>query len=116
MTLLLIVLLVVLSAAVVLILSKYGKLELVAHAKLLFKAWSVWLASVGSALMAWVQSFPDTALSAWNMLPPDVKSFLPPNYLSIIASALVALAVLSQFIRQKKLNDKKEGFDNDTNS
>ncbi|MBE5254530.1 hypothetical protein [Mixta mediterraneensis] len=92
----------------VLLIRKYSSVEFVSHAKLLFKAWSVWLASLGSALSAWVQSFPDAALNGWNMLPPDIKSFLPQNYLGMIGAFMVAMAVISQFVRQKKLVARKE--------
>jgi len=95
----------------VLLIRKYSSLEFVAHARLLFKAWSVWLASVGSAISAWVQSFPDAAMKAWDSLPPDIKSFLPPHYLGFIASFMVAMAVISQFIRQPKLLEKKQQMD-----
>ena len=92
----------------VLLIRKYSSVEFVSHAKLLFKAWSVWLASLGSALSAWVQSFPDAALNGWNMLLPDIKSFLPQNYLGMIGAFMVAMAVISQFVRQKKLVARKE--------
>ncbi len=93
-----------------LLIRKYSSLEFVAHAKLLFKAWSVWLASIGSAISAWVQSFPDSALNAWNMLPPDVKSFIPQNYLGMLGAFMVAMAVMSQFVRQKKLVEQKKAM------
>ncbi|AHF77914.1 Phage holin protein [Sodalis praecaptivus] len=99
---------VVLVAVIALLLiRKYSSLEFVSHARLLFKAWSVWLASAGSAISAWVQSFPDAAMNAWNMLPPDIKSYLPQNYLGMIGAFMVAMAVMSQFVRQKKLLAKK---------
>lgn len=102
-------LLIILAAIIaVLLIRKYTSLEFVAHAKLLFKAWSVWLASAGSALSAWVQSFPQSALDAWNVLPPDIKSFLPQNYLGLIGAFMVAMAVISQFIRQHRLLEKKQ--------
>ncbi|MBS0967707.1 hypothetical protein JK232_02260 [Nissabacter archeti] len=95
----------------VLLIRKYTNLEFVAHAKLLFKAWSVWLGSAGAALSAAMQLIPDAALTGWNMLPPDIKSFLPPNYLSIIGSFLMVMAVLAQFIRQRKLLNQKQRLD-----
>lgn len=102
-------LLIVLVAIIgVLLIRKYSSLEFVAHARLLFKAWSVWLASAGSALGAWVQSFPDSAMNAWSMLPQDVKSFLPPSSLGFLASFMVAMAVISQFVRQRKLVEQKQ--------
>ncbi|AMG57744.1 hypothetical protein [Pantoea vagans] len=90
-----------------LLIRKYTSVEFVAHARLLFKAWSVWLASLGSMLSAWVQSFPSAALDAWTSLPPDIKDMLPHNYLGLIGAFLVAMGVISQFIRQQKLLDRK---------
>lgn len=111
MTFIIWLLVVLMAIVVVLLIRKYSSLEFVAHARLLFKAWSVWLASAGSALSAWVQSFPDAAMSAWNMLPPDIKSFLPQNYLGMIGAFMVAMAVVSQFLRQRKLLDRKQQMD-----
>lgn len=105
-------LLIILAIVVgILLIRKYTSLEFVAHAKLLFKAWSVWLGSIGSMLSAWVQSFPSAALDAWSTLPPDVKDILPHNYLGLIGAFMVAMAVVSQFIRQRKLLDRKEQLD-----
>lgn len=87
---------------------KHGKIEFVSHARLLFKTWSVWLATGGSAIGAWVQTFPDSAMNAWNGLPVDVKSFIPQHYLGLIASFMVAMAVIAQFIRQKGLKAQTE--------
>lgn len=88
--------------------SKHGKLEIVTHARLLVKTWSVWLASIGSAIGAWVQSFPDSAMTAWTSLPVDVKSFIPQHYLGLIASFMVAMAVIAQFVRQKTLHVQRQ--------
>lgn len=105
-------LLIILTIVVgVLLIRKYTTLEFVEHAKLLFKTWSVWLASLGSAISAWVQSFPDAALNAWNVLPPDIKSFLPQQYLGYIGAFMVAMGVIAQFVRQRKLLERKQQLD-----
>lgn len=93
---------------VLLIMQRFTTLEFVAHARLLFKTWSVWLASLGSMLSAWVQSFPASALDAWNTLPEDVKSLLPHNYLGMIGAFMVAMGVIAQFVRQKNLVQQKQ--------
>lgn len=92
----------------VLLIRKYSSVEFVAHARLLFKSWSVWLASAGSAISAWVQSFPSAALDAWTSLPPDIKDILPHNYIGMIGAFMVAMAVISQFVRQRKLVEQKQ--------
>ncbi|MCW0355630.1 hypothetical protein [Pantoea ananatis] len=94
---------------ILLLMQRFTTLQFVSHAKLLFKTWSVWLASLGSMLSAWVQSFPSSALNAWQMLPDDVKSILPHNYLGLIGAFMVAMGVIAQFVRQKNLlNEKRQ--------
>ncbi|MDE1189456.1 MAG: hypothetical protein PW844_23820 [Pantoea sp.] len=88
---------------ILLLLQRFTTLQFVSHARLLFKTWSVWLASLGSILSAWVQSFPSSALTAWNTLPEDVKAVLPHNYLGLIGAFMVAMGVMAQFVRQKNL-------------
>ena len=108
MTFLIWLLIIVVAVIVVLLIRKYSSLEFVSHARLLFKTWSVWLASAGAAIGALLQSFPDAALHAWMVLPPDIKGYLPPNILSFISPTLVALAVIAQYVRQPKLKEKRD--------
>ncbi len=86
---------------IVLLLQRFTTLQFVSHARLLFKTWSVWLASLGSMLSAWVQSFPSSALDAWNTLPEDVKSILPHNYLGLIGAFMVAMGLLRNLFVKK---------------
>ncbi|MBD8165150.1 hypothetical protein IFU24_20115 [Erwinia persicina] len=92
------------------LLAQSGRVALVNHARLLVKTWSVWLASGGSVLTAWVQSFPDAALNAWVALPEDVKACLPHNFLGMIGAFMVAMAVMAQFVRQKNLNTQRDAL------
>lgn len=99
----------VLTAIIILLLlQRFTTLQFVSHARLLFKTWSVWLASLGSMLSAWAQSFPSAAVDAWNVLPEDVKSILPHNYLGLVGAFMVAMGVIAQFVRQKNLLNAKE--------
>lgn len=86
-----------------LLIRKYTNLEFVAHARLLFKAWSVWLGAISAAVTGYMVQFPNAALDAWNSLPPDLKSFIPPGLLSYISPTLMVMAVLAQYVRQNKL-------------
>ncbi|MTD25461.1 hypothetical protein GK011_00660 [Erwinia sp. J316] len=105
------ILLVAATSLAIWLLVHYGRMTVVSHARLLFKTWSVWLASIGSMLSAWVQSFPDSALNAWGVLPEDIKSCLPHNFLAFIGAFMVAMAVIAQFIRQKNLCNQKIAAD-----
>ena len=96
---------------VVLLIRKYTSVEFVSHARLLFRAWSVWLSGIGAALGVYLASAPDAIISAWNMLPPDLKSMLPVNIAQYVSYLLVALGIVSQFIRQKRLVEKKQQLD-----
>lgn len=102
---------VVIALLLLLVIRRYSSVKFVLHARLLFKTWSVWLASLGSAISAWVHSFPDSAMQAWQMLPADVKSVIPPNYLGLIGAFMVAMAVMAQFVRQRTLADERQKLD-----
>ncbi|EAM8407013.1 hypothetical protein AB241_03675 [Salmonella enterica] len=94
------------AIVVLLMAQRYNRIEFVSHAKLLFKTWSVWLASMGAMLGAWIQSFPDAAIQAWTLLPEDIKGYIPHDILGYISQGMVVIAVLAQFVRQSKLKDK----------
>ncbi|KAA5928567.1 hypothetical protein F3I27_13980 [Pantoea sp. Bo_2] len=99
----------VLTAIIILLLlQRFTTLQFVSHARLLFRTWSVWLASLGSMLSAWAQSFPSAAVDAWSVLPEDVKTILPHNYLGLVGAFMVAMGVIAQFVRQKNLLNAKE--------
>ena len=93
----------------VLLIRKYTSLEFVSHARLLFRAWSVWLGSIGTALgVFFATAAPDPIINEWNTLPPDLKSALPVNLVQYVSYLLIALGIISQFIRQKRLVEKKQ--------
>lgn len=103
MTFLYSILAVVAAIIVLLLIRKYTSLEFVSHAKLLFKAWSVWLSSAGTLLGIYLLDAPDALLGVWRILPDDLKSVLPVNFSQYLSYVLIALGVIAQFIRQKKL-------------
>lgn len=102
---------VIAAVAIVLLVRKYSSFEFVAHARLLFRAWSVWLTGIGTLLGVYLASAPDTIISAWNALPPDLKAMLPVNIAQYVSYFIVALGVIAQFIRQQKLVDRKQQMD-----
>ena len=93
---------------VLFIIHKYTRLEFVAHAKLLWKTWSVWLIGAGTALGVYLAAAPDALVQVWLMLPPDLKAQLPVNVAQYISYALIALGVISKFIRQPKLDEQRK--------
>lgn len=111
MSILIFVCVVVVIITVVLTIRRYTSVEFVSHARLLFRAWSVWLTGVGTALGVYLASAPDAIITAWNMLPPDLKSMLPVNIAQYVSYLLVALGIVAQFIRQKHLAREKQKLD-----
>lgn len=90
------------------IVHKYTRLEFVAHARLLWKTWSVWLIGLGTTLGVYLAAFPDALVQVWLMLPADLKAALPVNVAQYISYALIALGVISKFIRQPKLDQQRK--------
>ena len=93
---------------VLFIVHKYTRLEFVAHAKLLWKTWSVWLVSAGTLLGVYLAAAPDALVQVWLMLPQDLKAALPVNVAQYISYALIALGVVSKFIKQPKLDQQRK--------
>lgn len=111
MTTLIFLAIVLIAVAAILIIHKYSSVEFVAHARLLFRAWSVWLTGAGTLLGVYLASAPDAIISAWNMLPPDLKAMLPVNIAQYVSYFIVVLGVIAQFIRQRSLAEKKQQMD-----
>lgn len=96
---------------VALMLRKYTRLDFVPHVKSLWRAWSVRLSTLAVLVQAFSEEFPQHALQAWNALPPDVKSLLPPDWLHYISMGLVIMALFAQPFLQTKL---RRDHDNDS--
>ncbi len=47
-------------------------------------------------------------MQAWQMLLPDVKAVIPQNDLGLIGAFMVAMAVMSQFVRQNSLANARQ--------
>lgn len=93
-------------AASLLLLQKYTPVELVSHARLLWKTWSVRVGALAAAISGAIAYFPDAAIKAWSMLPDDAKQAISPDVIHYVPTALIILGVASQYVRQKKLNER----------
>jgi hypothetical protein len=65
--------------------------------------WSVRFTTLGTALLAWIVASPDILLSAWNVLPAELKSIIPADYLLYITIGLFVLGIFSRVIKQEKI-------------
>lgn len=65
--------------------------------------WSVRFNTVGLLILSWIQFDPASVLYVWSLMPEDVRGVFPPGFLRIIGLTLMALGLLSVFVKQKKL-------------
>lgn len=79
-------------------------MKLTQDAKVWWKLWSVRLQAIGLLVTGWLTAVPDAVLFAWNAMPPDMKAFLPPQYMPFIGLAILTLGILVRFIKQEKLS------------
>ena len=84
------------------------KLELIEDWRNFWRFWSVRLGIVGSAITGVFIAFPDVALSAWAMLPADLKAAIPERYMPLIGVGIFVASLIARAIKQTKL-EQKEG-------
>ena len=84
------------------------KLELIEDWRNFWRFWSVRIGIIGSAITGVLIAFPDVALSAWAMMPADLKSAIPERYMPLIGVVIFVASLVARAIKQTKL-EQKEG-------
>ena len=86
------------------------RIELIEDWRNFWRFWSVRLGVIGSAITAVLIAFPDVALSAWAMLPADLKATIPEPYMPLIGVGIFVASLIARAIKQSKLerNSKNE--------
>ncbi len=79
------------------------KLKLIENWQQFYKMWSIRFTAIGTSLLTFLLSSPDTILYSWNMLPTDLKGVLPVNYTLYISMGLLVLGMISRIVKQPKL-------------
>nr|UVX85381.1 MAG: hypothetical protein [Bacteriophage sp.] len=85
------------------------KVQLVSEWKQAHKLWSMRLAAIGATLTSILIASPDAALYAWNLLPSDLKAYIPEKYTPLIGVGIFILSMFARLIKQSNL----KGKDND---
>lgn len=85
------------------------KARLVSDARNFHRWWSVRFNALGLLILGWVQIDPVSVLGIWNAMPPHVRAFLPPNFLTYAGMALFSLSMLARMVDQKKLREQRHG-------
>lgn len=68
-----------------------------------WRLWSIRLNLIGGLLLTAFMTWPEFALTLWNMMPDEVKALVPDRFILAIPLALFALSVIARLIRQEKL-------------
>lgn len=69
-----------------------------------WKLWSLRLGALGSALSAWLIASPEAALYVWNLMPNDLKSALPAQYVPLIGVFVFVMSMFARLVKQDKVN------------
>lgn len=72
------------------------------------KMWSIRLGVLGSAIIGFVTAFPDAAVQAWNLVPGELKAFIPEQYLPLVGVAVFVASLLARLVRQSDLHKDTE--------
>lgn len=83
-------------------------MNLIPEWKSAYKMWSVRLGVLGSSIVGFVTVFPDQAIQAWNVIPPELKTFIPAQYLPMIGVAIYGASLIARVIHQPSLTKDKE--------
>ena len=83
------------------------KLQLIEDWRNFWRFWSVRLGIVGSAVTGVLIAFPDVALSAWAMMPGDLKAAIPERYMPLIGVVIFVASLIARAIKQTKLEPKE---------
>lgn len=79
------------------------KLKLIDEARHWYKFWSVKLGALGTAITSILVLFPDAAIHAWSILPHEMKSKIPPEYMPMIGVLVFVLAIFAVFVKQRNI-------------
>jgi hypothetical protein len=75
------------------------KLGLIEDCRSEWRKFSTWITAVAIAVFGALLASPELAMSAWQMLPDDLRSSVP--YQDKIALGLFVAIFLAKFVRQK---------------
>ncbi|MGH6659728.1 MAG: hypothetical protein ACREBP_01015 [Sphingomicrobium sp.] len=66
--------------------------------------WSLRFNALGLLILSFVSFDPVGALGVWNMMPPEVRAYLPHNFVLWVGGIFMFLSMLARVTKQKKPN------------
>jgi len=79
------------------------KIELIAEWRQAWKYLSVQLSIIGVAFQYYMLEFPIDAYSHWAAMPQEVKDVIPATVLPYVGPSIMALALVSRFVKQNNI-------------
>lgn len=70
-----------------------------------WRLWSLRLQALGLALQSAFLTWADLPVTLWNMMPAEVKAWLPEHVIAFVPLALFIAAAIARLIKQEKLSD-----------
>lgn len=74
-----------------------------------WRRWSARFNAVGLALVSWMYFDPSAVLYVLNLLPDELRAHLPQHAVAAFSAVFFVLAMISQFVRQPKIEEKRNG-------
>lgn len=72
-----------------------------------WKLWSIRLNALGLAIMTWVWFDPTAILGLINMMPAQLRPYLPQEAVAVVSGVMMALALIARLVHQPKLSGSK---------
>ena len=82
-------------------------LKLIDEWRLCFRFWSVRLSLIGSALLSGLFAFPEAMFQVWNLVPVELRAYLPDTLARWIPIVIIVLGVAARLIKQEGLRNAK---------
>lgn len=73
-----------------------------------WKFWSLRIGFLGTILLTLVYVWPEGLYELWELLPWELKSYVPESYASILGIVLYVIGMISRLIKQTKLDKYNE--------
>lgn len=85
------------------------KKHLVGEASQFWRLWSVRINAIGLALVSWVWFDPSAVLWLLNIIPDQLREYLPDNIVAAASAVMLFLGIVLRLIRQPKVEEKTHG-------
>lgn len=84
------------------------RLELIAEWRSMAKFWSVRFSAIGAAMMAFFTMWPESALYLWQMMPAEIRQYIPERIATGLAMFIFFISMVSRIIKQEKKPNAKD--------